>query len=83
MYHLDDPDVEAQAAIKAFQMQQFVAAAKGPLPTPPPEPVLELTAKVERKDVAAEIVESGVQVSALHPTNCLLRVLQAGVCGRW
>lgn len=65
MYHLDDPDVEAQSAIKAFQRQQFAAAAKGPLPTPPPEPVLELTAKIERKYVAAEIVESGIQSIAV------------------
>lgn len=62
IYHIEDQDVEAVAAIKAFQRKQFAAAASGPLPAPPAEAALDFTAKVERKYRAAEIVESGLQV---------------------
>jgi len=64
IYNLDNQsDPEAEAAIKAFQRDAFKAAAKGAAAlVPPSEPELAFTAKVERKYVAAQIVESGVQV---------------------
>lgn len=64
IYNLDNKsDPEAEAAIKAFQRQAFQAAAKGAAAlVPPAEPELAFTAKVERKYVAAQIVESGIQV---------------------
>ncbi|KAI8471419.1 MAG: mitochondrial F1F0 ATP synthase associated 31.2 kDa protein [Monoraphidium minutum] len=63
IYNLDNTsDPEAEAAIKAFQRQAFQAAAKGAAAlAPPAEPELAFTAKVERKYVAAQIVESGIQ----------------------
>lgn len=63
IYNLDNQaDPEAEAAIKAFQRQAFQAAAKGAAAlAPPAEPELAFTAKVERKYVAAQIVESGIQ----------------------
>jgi hypothetical protein len=65
IYNLDNPDPEAEASIKAFLKAQYAAAAKGPLPPPPAEPELELTQKIERKYVAAEIVETGIQSIAV------------------
>lgn len=64
IYNLDNAsDPEAEAAIKAFQREAFAAAAKGAAAlVPPQEPELAFTAKVERKYVAAQIVESGIQV---------------------
>lgn len=63
IYNLDNQsDPEAEAAIKAFQRDAFKAAAKGAAAlVPPSEPELAFTAKVERKYVAAQIVESGIQ----------------------
>jgi hypothetical protein len=66
IYNLDNTsDPEAEAAIKAFQRDAFKAAAKGAgALAPAAEPELAFTAKVERKYVAAQIVESGIQVRA-------------------
>ena len=62
-YNLDNTsDAEAEAAVKAYQVSRFQAAAKGALPTGPAEPELEFTAQVERKYKAAQIVETGIQV---------------------
>lgn len=64
IYNLDNKeDPEAIAAIKEFQRQQFQAASKGPTAPPKAEADLELTSQVERKYKAAQIVESGIQVS--------------------
>lgn len=60
-------DPEAEAAIRAFQREQFAAAAKG-VPPAPAEPELELTAQVERKYAAAAVVEAGIQNIAV-PLN--------------
>jgi len=61
-YNLDNTsDAEAEAAVKAYQVSRFQAAAKGALPTGPAEPELEFTAQVERKYKAAQIVETGIQ----------------------
>ncbi|KAL6761500.1 mitochondrial F1F0 ATP synthase associated 31.2 kDa protein [Haematococcus lacustris] len=51
-----DPDVDA--AVKAYLKAAYAASS-----TPPeePEPVLELASKVQRKYVAAQVVESGIQ----------------------
>jgi hypothetical protein len=54
-------DPEAEAAIKAFQREQFAASAKGPARAAAAEPDQELAAKIERKYMAAQIVESGIQ----------------------
>jgi hypothetical protein len=54
-------DPEAEAAIKAFQREQFAAAAKGPAGAAAAEQDQELAAKLERKYMAAQIVESGIQ----------------------
>jgi DNA topoisomerase IB len=63
LYNESDP--EAEAAIKAFQRQAYAAAAKGAAAlAPAAEAELAFTAKVERKYVAAQIVESGIQVRA-------------------
>eukprot|EP00879_Flechtneria_rotunda_P001714 GHRR01001877.1.p1 GENE.GHRR01001877.1~~GHRR01001877.1.p1 ORF type:complete len:393 (+),score=143.33 GHRR01001877.1:139-1179(+) len=62
MFNLDNTsDPEAEAAIKAFQREQFAVAAKNEVKKPSAEPELELAAKVERKYMAAQIVESGIQ----------------------
>lgn len=62
IYNLNNSsDPEAEAAIKAFQREQFAAAAKGAPAAAAAEPDLELAAKVERKYMAAQIVESGIQ----------------------
>jgi hypothetical protein len=55
-------DPEVDAAVRAHQRERFAAAAKG---TPSPSTTatdssLELTARVERKYMAAQVVESGV-----------------------
>lgn len=72
IYNLDnESDPEAEAAIKAFQRQAFQAAAKGAAAlAPPAEPELAFTAKVERKYVAAQIVESGIQASGPRLAAC-------------
>ncbi|KAF8071287.1 CHX17 [Scenedesmus sp. PABB004] len=54
-------DPEAAAAIKAFQREAFAAAAKGAPKAAGGEPALELSSKVERKYMAAAIVETGIQ----------------------
>lgn len=62
VYNLDNSsDPEAEAAIKAFQRQQFAAAAKAEAKAAAPEPDLELASKIERKYMAAQVVESGIQ----------------------
>lgn len=62
IYNLDNSsDPEAEAAIKAFQRQQFAAAAKADAKPAAPEPDLELASKIERKYMAAQVVESGIQ----------------------
>jgi hypothetical protein len=62
VYNLDNSsDPEAEAAIKAFQRQQFAAAAKAESKPAAPEPDLELASKIERKYMAAQVVESGIQ----------------------
>lgn len=62
IYNLDNSsDPEAEAAIKAFQREQFAAAAKGTAKAAAPEPDLELASKIERKYMAAQVVESGIQ----------------------
>eukprot|EP00878_Enallax_costatus_P001127 GHUV01001264.1.p1 GENE.GHUV01001264.1~~GHUV01001264.1.p1 ORF type:complete len:415 (+),score=138.77 GHUV01001264.1:35-1279(+) len=62
VYNLDNSsDPEAEAAIKAFQRQQFEAAAKAGVKPAAPEPDLELASKIERKYMAAQVVESGIQ----------------------
>lgn len=63
IYNLENTsDPEAEAAIRAFQREAYKQAAKGAAAlTPPPEPELSLTAKVERKYAAAQIVETGIQ----------------------
>jgi hypothetical protein len=56
-------DPEAEAAIRAFQREQFAAAAKGaPGAGVPQEPEFELASQIERKYAAAQVVESGIQV---------------------
>ncbi|GBF99400.1 hypothetical protein Rsub_12333 [Raphidocelis subcapitata] len=62
-YNLENTsDPEAEAAIRAFQREAYKAAAKGAAAlSPPAEPELAFTAKVERKYVAAQIVETGIQ----------------------
>lgn len=65
VYNLDNTsDPEAAAAIKAFQRQQFAAAAKGAAAAGPEEPEYELASQIERKYAAAQVVESGIQVGA-------------------
>lgn len=62
IYNLDNSsDPEAEAAIKAFQREQFAAAAKGTAKPAEAEPDLELASKIERKYMAAQVVESGIQ----------------------
>lgn len=62
VYNLDNSsDPEAEAAIKAFQRQQYAAAAKADVKPAAPEPDLELASKIERKYMAAQVVESGIQ----------------------
>lgn len=58
-------DPEVDAAVRQHQRERFAAAAKGgPLPpattSSASDPALELTARVERKYMAAQVVESGV-----------------------
>lgn len=58
-------DPEVDAAVKRHQRERFAAASKaggGALPpaAPPADPALELTSRVERKYMAAQVVESGV-----------------------
>lgn len=63
VYNLENTsDPEAEAAVKAFQREQFAAAAKGPAAGGKPEPEYELASQIERKYAAAQIVESGIQV---------------------
>lgn len=63
IYNLNNTsDPEAEAAVKAYQRQQFAAAAKGPAAGGSPEPKYELASQIERKYAAAQIVESGIQV---------------------
>ncbi|KAF6251705.1 mitochondrial F1F0 ATP synthase associated 31.2 kDa protein [Scenedesmus sp. NREL 46B-D3] len=54
-------DPEAEAAIKAFQREQFASTSKGPAGAAAAEPDQQLAAKIERKYMAAQIVESGIQ----------------------
>lgn len=62
VYNLDNSsDPEAEAAIKAFQRQQFEAVAKTGAKPAAPEPDLELSSRIERKYMAAQVVESGIQ----------------------
>jgi hypothetical protein len=53
----DDPEVDS--AIREYQQAAFKASSS---PPEKPEEVGELAAKVQRKYVAAQIVESGIQV---------------------
>lgn len=56
-------DPEVDAAVRAHQRERFAAAAKGtpaPSTTATTDASLELTARVERKYMAAQVVESGV-----------------------
>jgi hypothetical protein len=63
VYNLNNTsDPEAEAAVKAFQREQFAAAAKGPAAAGSEEPEYELACQIERKYAAAQIVESGIQV---------------------
>jgi len=63
VYNLNNSsDPEAEAAIKAYQRQQFAAASKGPAAGGAAEPEYELASQIERKYAAAQIVESGIQV---------------------
>lgn len=63
VYNLNNSsDPEAEAAIKAYQRQQFAAASKGPAAGGAEEPEYELASQIERKYAAAQIVESGIQV---------------------
>jgi hypothetical protein len=63
VYNLNNTsDPEAEAAVKAFQREQFAAAAKGPAAAGKEEPEYELASQIERKYAAAQIVESGIQV---------------------
>lgn len=48
--------------MRAYQRKQFAAASKGAPAAAAPEPELELTARIERKYKAAQIVETGIQV---------------------
>lgn len=56
MDNREDPEVDS--AIRAYQKAAFSATQAAPEPA---EETLELTAKVQRKYVAAQIVESGIQ----------------------
>lgn len=56
--------------MRAYQRKQFAAASKGAPAAAAPEPELELTAKIERKYKAAQIVETGIQVRS---RPCALR----------
>lgn len=65
-FNLDNTsDPEAEAAVRAFQRAQFAAAAKAgggaPAGSSKAEPELEFAAQVERKYLAAQIVETGIQ----------------------
>ena len=65
MVHLLDnrDDPETDAAIKAFMKQAYKDAAKpGAQAQASADEALELTTKVERKYIAAQVVESGIQV---------------------
>jgi hypothetical protein len=62
VYNLNNTsDPEAEAAVKAFQREQFAAAAKGPAAAGKEEPEYELASQIERKYAAAQVVESGIQ----------------------
>lgn len=56
----DDPDVDA--AIKAYMRAAFKSGKAAP---EKPEPTYELASKVEKKYVAAQVVEHGIQVRCL------------------
>jgi hypothetical protein len=67
VYNLNNTsDPEAEAAVKAFQREQFAAAAKGPAAAGKEEPEYELASQIERKYAAAQIVESGIQVCGMN-----------------
>lgn len=55
-----DSDVEVDSAIKGYMRTAYKAGKA----TPPekPEEVYELSSKVQRKYIAAQIVDSGIQV---------------------
>jgi hypothetical protein len=65
VYNLaNSSDPEAEASIRAFQREQFAAAAKGGAAgAGQPEVEYELASQIERKYAAAAVVESGIQVS--------------------
>lgn len=67
----EDPDVDA--AVRAYQ----VAAYKSKAGPEKPEEMPELTAKVQRKYVAAQVVAVGSQVSA-RDTLCALVLQKPG-----
>jgi hypothetical protein len=64
----DDPDVDA--GISAHLRAQYAKAEKGTLSTAAPvSDNLQLTAQVERKYIAAQIIESSIQVTAGLPSS--------------
>lgn len=54
-----DSDVELDSAVKAYQRAAYASKSKS---VEKPEESLELSSKVQRKYIAAQIVESGIQV---------------------
>jgi hypothetical protein len=64
VYLLDNRgDPETDAGIKAFMKQAFADAAKPAAEAPvSADAGLELTTKIEKKYIAAQVVESGIQV---------------------
>eukprot|EP00983_Pelagomonas_calceolata_P065260 1148514-Pelagomonas_calceolata.AAC.1 len=56
-----DSDVEVDSAIKGYMRAAYKAGKS--IPPEKPEEVYELSSKVQRKYIAAQIVDSGIQAS--------------------
>lgn len=65
MHFLDiaDSDVEVDSAVKSYQRAAYASKSKS---VEQPEETYELASKVQRKYIAAQIVESGIQVRVLE-----------------
>jgi hypothetical protein len=81
VYLLDNrDDPETDAGIKAFMKQAYADAAKPAAEEPvSADDDLELTTKIEKKYIAAQVVESGIQVCLRsHPNNPRPKAFSAG-----